>query len=289
MNYRRLKNEIKYFMPEKLSAQIVYLKNYHRFINYKAPELMDEKLLILKEQYAKNPEIKSLIDKFKVRDYLKSVGYESILNELYQVCDAPEQIQWDKLPGSYVIKCNHGSGYNIIVPDASKLDRAHAVGELKKWLKEDYGFISGEKQYCDIPRKIIIEKYLQTKEGHFPPDFKFFVSYGNVIGCMIAVNRDTDLKRFFVDTDFNDMHFIHEYEKPDYKKYKPASWNEQLKIASVLGKKFPFVRVDLYDLDGKVLFGELTFTPDGCIHNHFSMESQKYIGARISMSNSPTA
>lgn len=262
----------------------MFLKNYHRFIDYQKPELMDEKLLILKEKYADDPKIKSLIDKYAVRDYLEKAGYAGLLNELYQVCDAPEQIDWDSLPQSYVIKCNHGSGYNIIVPDSSKLDKAEAVRTLKKWLKEDYGFISGEKQYCGIPRKIIIEKYLETSEGHFPPDFKFFVSYGKVIGCMIAVERDTDLKRFFVDTEFNDLHFIHEYTKPDYKKYKPDSWEEQLKIASALGKEFPMVRVDLYDLDGKVLFGELTFTPDGCIHNHFSMEGQKYIGQRISLS-----
>lgn len=281
MNLRTMKNRLKSVLPKRLNSQIVFYKNHHRFINAKAPELLDEKLLLLMEQYADDPHIKSLVDKYAVRSYLEKAGYASLLNELYQVCDSPEEINWGRLPDKYVVKCNHGSGYNIIVQDASRLDRDDAMRKLKKWMSEDYGRVSGERQYCGIPRKILVEKYLESKDGHFPPDYKFFVSYGKVLGCLLVVERDTARKLIYVDTDFNDLGFMHEYTKPDYKKFKPASWEQQVKVAAQLGKDFPLVRVDLYDQDGKILFGELTFTSNGGICNYFSMEGQKYIGRRI--------
>jgi len=281
MDYVSLKNKIKYLLPDDLTAQAVFLKNYHRLINHKSPKLMDEKLLILKSQYAKRKDIKKLIDKFKVREHLQDVGLGNLLNELYQVCDTPDEIQFDSLPARYVIKCNHGCGYNIIVDGNASLDKPGMSRTLNRWLSEDYAEVSGEKQYKGITSRIIVEKYLETSDGHFPADYKFFVSWGRVIGCMIAVERDVRVKRLFVNQSFSDLHFIHEYEKEDYKKYKPKSWDKMIKISSELGRDFPFVRVDLYDVDGKVIFGELTFTPNGCIHKHFTMEGQKYIGERI--------
>lgn len=281
MDYVSFKNKIKYLLPDDLAAQAVFLKNYHRLINHKSPKLMDEKLLILKSQYAKRKDIRKLIDKFEVREHLEDIGLGGLLNELYQVCDTPDEIQFNLLPKRYVIKCNHGCGYNIIVNENTRLNQSEMAQTLERWLSEDYAEVSGEKQYKGIKPRIIVEKYLETSDGHFPADYKFFVSGGGIIGCMVAVERDAGVKRFFVNQSFSDLHFIHEYEKEDYKRYKPKSWDEMIKISSELGRDFPFVRVDLYDVNGKVIFGELTFTPNGCIHKHFTMEGQEYIGERI--------
>lgn len=280
MATKRLKGIVKYYLPERFCSQIVFFKNYHRFIDYKNPTIMDEKLLILKERYANDEKIKMLVDKYSVRNYLEQKGEKGILNELYQVCDNENQIEWDKLPDQFVVKCNHGSGYNVIVRNKSEMNIGAIKEKLHKWMHEDYGIISGEKQYRGIKHKIIVEKYIQSKDGHFPNDYKFFVSHGKVIGCLIIRERDTGAKRVFVDTSFSNTNFVSGSIEPNE---KPACWEELVDVASRLGKDFPFVRVDLYDLDGRVLFGELTFTPHGCIHRHFSMEGQRYIGAQIAM------
>lgn len=276
----KLRNRIKYCLPDRIAHQIIFFKNYHRFINYKHPVLMDEKLLILKEQYANQNNIKQLIDKYRVREFIINNHHGDILNELYQVCDSSKEISWESLPTKYVLKCNHGSGYNIIVQDSNIINRVEISEQLDAWLKEDYAVVSGEKQYTGIVPKIIIERYIETKDGHFPPDYKFFVSYGKVIGCLLITNRDSEEKRIFVDCDFRDLGFINE-NLTNYLDYKPQSWDQLLSIAAELGKDFPFVRIDLYDNDGKVIFGEFTFTPHGCIHRHISDEGQRYIGDLI--------
>ncbi len=125
-----------------------------------------------------------------------------------------------------------------------------------------------------------MEKYIQSNNEHFPNDYKFYVSQGKVIGCLIVSERDIGGKLVFVDTSFNNTHFISGNTEPNE---KPTCWDGLLDVASRLGKEFPFVRVDLYDLDGCILFGELTFTSHGCIHRQFSLEVQRYLGAQITL------
>ena len=150
-------------------------------------------------------------------------------------------------------------------------------------MKENYAIKTAERQYLNIPRRIIIEELLDTETGNLPIDYKFFCSRGKVICTSVYTGRGNNPEWLFVDDKYDDLNLFNDYYKGDYKITKPKSYNEMLKISSILSKEFPFVRVDLYDVDGKPYFGELTFTPSGNYHYYLSEEAQKWIGERINL------
>lgn len=270
-------------LPQKFSAALFYKKNHGRKLDFDNPTTLDEKLLIQKLRYDKDPVASRCSDKYLVREYIEEKGYGRLLNKLLGVYEKADDIPFDSFPDRFALKCTHGSGYNVIIKDKSQMDRAAVIKQLNDWLKEDYGIMMAEQHYSRIKPRIIAEEYLQDKNGNFPPDYKFFSSRGKVIGCMLATGRDTKLERLFVDNDFNDLHFINEYTGSDHHEFEPSSYKEMIKISEELSKDFPFVRVDLYDYNGDVIFGELTFTPNSCVHPHFNDEGQKWIGERITL------
>lgn len=273
---------LKSIFPPRFSENIVFKKNHGRWINYSNPKLLDEKLLILRgKEYYKNPLITKCADKYAVREYIKSKGYSTILTNIIDVCESTKEIDWDKLPKKFVMKCNHGSGYNIIVKDKSNINKNEVISRLNYWMKENYAVISAENQYSKIPRKIIIEEFIETDTGELPIDYKFFCSRGNFICALIITGREGKQERIYVDENFKDLHLIDEYTGDDYTDLMPKSFYEMIKISKVLSEDFPFVRVDLYNAYGKAIFGELTFTPHGCNHDYLSKKSQKWIGNRI--------
>jgi hypothetical protein len=277
--YKNIKNCIKSILPSKFVSNMVFLKNRHRLIDYKNPVMMDEKLLILKDGvYRNNPLIVKCTDKNQVRQYIADKGYENILINNYGVYDSADDIEWEKFPEKYVLKCNHGSGYNIIVKDGN-INKDEVKKKLAGWLKEDYAVISGEKHYHKIPRKIIAEEFIENKAGELPNDYKFFASRGNIFAILIVSGRGKKKQRIYVDDKFEDLGYVQ--SQGDYKEMKPESFDRMLEIARELSKDFPFVRVDLYDMDGKVVFGELTFTPHGCNHDYLSDEVQTCMGKNI--------
>lgn len=144
-------------------------------LNLKNPQTINEKLQYLKlNDYYNNKLVSSCADKYKIRDYLNSKGMNELLPELYGVYDSADDIEWDKLPDKFVIKCNHGCGYNILCTDAGSLDRKAATKKINRWLKEDYGKYLGEHPYSLIERKVIVEEYL----GDDIATYKFYCFNG---------------------------------------------------------------------------------------------------------------
>lgn len=283
-NYKGLIRCVKSVMPKHVVNNIVFFHHYHRFIRYNSPEFLDEKLLILSEgAYKNNKLIIQCSDKYAVRQYVQDKGLGHILNELIGAYDSVNEIHWKELPSSFAIKCNHGCGYNIIIRNKQEIDKQDVFCKLEAWMKEDYSILSAESHYHTIPHKIIIEKFIETKNGDLPIDYKFFSSRGKVICALIFTGRDDKPERIYVDEKFEDLELINEYTGSNYKNLKPRSFEEMVKIAQILSADFPFVRVDLYDQNGKVLFGELTFTPHGCIHDYLDKNAQQWIGSRISL------
>lgn len=285
-NFCKVVRCIKSLLPPSITGNLVFFKNHHRFINYKTPQLLDEKLLILRGGvYRNNKLISQCADKFAVRDYIRSCSpeMEKYLINLYGVYSRAEDIDWSRLPNKFVAKCNHGSGYNIVVKDKSKVDRGKLCKRLDYWLDENYGIISSEMQYKRIVPKIVIETFIEGMQEALPIDYKFFASRGEVICCLVVIGRGVKVERIFVDAKFNDLNLFNGYTGSDYHMLKPDSYDEMIEAAEKLSKKFPFVRVDLYDTDGKIFFGELTFTPNGCIHDYLSDEAQRWIGKKIRM------
>ena len=250
------------FSHERVSK--TYFKIVMKYkLNLKDPKTFNEKIQWLKlYEWPINDLAIKCSDKYLVREYLEENGLQAYENKLLGVYDNAKDIDWSKLPDKFVLKCNHGCAYNIICTDKNKLDKKKAVKTLNKWLKEDFGKFNAEIHYSRIKPKIICEEYL----GDNLEDYKFFCFNGKFKLLYIAVDSESEINKereAFFDENGNLLDLLNS----DYGFYKeaklPNNFAELAKISEQLSKPFPFVRVDWYIKNGKVTFGELTFTPSG--------------------------
>lgn len=250
-----------------LNTRLLYRYLFEKKLDLNNPQTLNEKVLWLKfNDYWENPLVKQCADKYRVREYINKIGCEEILNQLICVYESVDEIEWEKLPNSFAMKLNVGCGYNIIVPDKAKLDVKDSENKLRKWMKEKYWLDHSEMQYKDVKPVIIVEKYLKPRSGVLPEDYKFYCFDGEAPYVMVCTDRQEGGKhpRYWYYNDKWEMQML----STDALKYgveasvpKPAGIDEAFEYARKLSKGFPFVRVDLYLVDGKVYFGELTFTP----------------------------
>ncbi len=245
----------------ELASKIRYEMLMHRKLNIDNPVTLNEKLQFLKlNLYRNNDLVTQCCDKFRVREYVEKYGGGGYLTELYGVYDNAEQIDFDTLPDSFVLKCTHGSGSVIGCQDKSTLDITDTRQKLNSWLKYDYAKTHAELSYVGIKPRIICERYIKTKDGLPPKDYKIFCSYGVPKFLYIASERMNGHVYFdFYDLDWNwiDVRNGHPNHKGLFP--KPENFVEMLALASKLSKPFPLVRVDLYNEYGEIIFGELTF------------------------------
>jgi len=280
--FRKLVSVISNFSP-KLASKMYYKTKIGKSLNLKNPQLFNEKLMWLKlNKYANNPLVTKCVDKYKVREYVKECGLENILNTLISTYNSPDEIDFEKLPNQFVLKCNHGAGYNIICEDKSKLNIEEAKSKLKKWLKEDYWKYVAEVQYKNVDKKIVCEKFLESKDGNAIEDYKIYCFNGKPKFCMICIGRNFGKPTYyFFDIEWKLLKInpAGKEAPEDFTVKKPKCMDEMYKVAETLAKPFEFVRVDLYNYKDKPIFGELTFTPAGCIDD-------KYIdGADVMLGN----
>ena len=240
---------------------------------------------IWRQKYANNPLVRQCADKYAVREYIEKCGLEHIINDLLGAWDRPEEIDWDKLPERFVMKCNHGAGYNLVCKDKSKFDIPAAEKKLKKWLKEEYWTEYAEVQYRGIQKKIICEKYLEGKNDALPVDYKIYCFNGKPLYIGNFIERNMEEKfilRGYFDLEWNPSS-VFRYEM-DVKKFpRPECLEEMISYAEILSKPFPFVRVDFYEVNGKVYFGELTFTPTGCLGTYYTDEAFAQLGDALNI------
>lgn len=252
-----------------LNTQKRYKAAYKKELDLNSPQNFKEKLLVLKlKRYIKDPLVRQCADKYAVRDYIKSKGYESILIPLIASYDRAREIEWDKLPESFVIKWNFGCGFNIICKDKNKLDTAQATKQLDIWRKDKSYLDFSEMQYEKAPKKIIIENFLTPKNGEFPADYKVYCFNGEPQAILYMCDRGTDdMTAAFFDKEWN---FISETGKSNYKTFSkkikvPLCLEEMIQVSRKLSEPFEFVRMDYYVINDKLYFGEMTFTPAGCM------------------------
>lgn len=275
--------------PELLS-KIIYWVNFKKKLNLKDPQNICEKNQWLKfNTYRNNPIVTQCADKYKVREYVKEKNCSEILNELLDVWDNSDQIQWDKLPDKFVIKCNHGCGYNIICDGKEKFNFIDIKNKLDIWMKEDYWKLFGEINYKYIPKKIICEKYLNDGHESSLRDYKFFCIHGEVEVLEVCMNRtehDGHPEEYYFDKNWN-------YLPPilgnsglkngaDKLPEKPQCFEKMLEYSKTLSEDFPFVRVDFYEVNNKVIFSELTFTSAGGFDLTL-MDVQPNIGEKLQL------
>lgn len=251
-----------------LASKIRYKHYLKKKLNLKDPQTLNEKMMYLKLKVYWNKQfVADRADKYAVREIVTKAGCPEILNDLIGVWDRVEDIDWDVLPEKFAIKCNHGSGYNIICKNKSDFDVDLAKKLLKKWLKERYGVEKVEQGiYSKIKPRVIAERYIDTTDGMPPKDYKFFCSYGEVKFLFVAsdrINGQTKFDYYYPDWTWIPVKNQHPNVGPVE---KPEMLEKMIEYARVLSKDLPLVRVDLYNEGPRILFGELTFTHFGCLN-----------------------
>lgn len=269
--------------PE-LVSKIRYKNVFGKNPDLKTPKTFNEKLMWLKlNEYADDPLVSQCSDKYAVREYVTKCGLEHTLNELLGAWDHAEEIPWDQLPERFALKCNHGCGYNLICQDKSKLDVKNAVKQLNAWMKDDFWKEYAEVHYRTIPKKIICEKYLEGKGNALPVDYKIYCFHGEPVYIGNFIERDIvtdEILRGYFDLDWNPSPVFKGEMQPELFE-RPKTLETMLDYARILAKPFPFVRVDFYEVDGKIYFGELTFTPTGCLATYYTEKAQMKLGEML--------
>ena len=249
-------------------------------LNLVNPVTIQDKLAWL-NIYDENPLKVKCADKIQLRDYSLDVLGEDLCVPIIKVYDNVNDIDWNELPNQFVIKCNHGSGMNIIVKDKSKLDVNKAVRQLNVWMKDDFSMRNGfEAHYHDIPHKIFAEEYKECN-GTIPYDYKFLCFNGEPVYVQLFAERfGKDRHMNYYDMDFNYVNLCRRDFKNNLKANhkKPTRFNDMIEIARKLANPFKFVRVDLYCIDDKIYLGELTFTPGACVFKYKNDMDNKRVG-----------
>ena len=260
-----------------------YRKVSGKHLNLASPTTFSEKLQWLKLN-AKNPLKAQCADKYDVRKYVSSCGYEGLLNELYGVWNSVDDINFDKLPKQFVLKGAHGSGFNLIVKNKQDVNWFAWKWIMRTWLWQDIYWSGREWVYKDLPKRIIAEKYLEDSYGELR-DYKFFCFNGKPTFMQLEVGRNTKQNtRNFYDLEWKLLPFGKDLpHNPDIQVEKPAKFDEMIKIATDLSAPFDFVRVDLYQVYDKVFFGELTFFPAGGAPDFVPSEYDSIVGKMLEL------
>ena len=264
------------WMPDEMYLKFKYSLSMHKKLDLVDPQTFNEKLQWLK-LHDRRPEYTMMVDKYVVRKYIADTIGEEYLIPLLGVWDKPEDIDFDKLPDQFVLKCNHNSGTGMcICKDKSKLDIDKVRKELAKGLKEDYYKTCREWPYKDVPRKIIAEKYMEDESGELR-DYKLMCFNGKFVCSFVCSERYSSggLKVTFFDKDWNVMPFERHYPKSTVPIKKPKLYNEMISLAEMLSKDISFARIDFYEVKGKLYFGEITLYP-GSGFEEFSPEAWDY-------------
>lgn len=269
----------------------LYRTNMGEEINLKNPVLFTEKIqwLILHDNTAQKS---MLADKYLVRNWITDKIGDEYLIPIIGVWDDFENIDFDKLPNKFVLKCNHGSGYNYVIKDKSKMDYKKVKKTFRDWMKINFAFAGTlELQYAGIPRKIIAERYIEQLDGNLL-DYKVHCFMGEP--KYIQVIGDRDLERhtgaqMIFDSMWNEqMWCFADYPKFSRKIDCPSALNEMLDVSRKLSQEFVYVRIDFYIIDSKLKFGEMTFTPGSGLYrydnNLWTRQENRMLGDLIDFS-----
>ena len=250
------------WLPDHIYLKLLYKGKMGKKLNLENPITYNEKLQWLKI-HDRRPLYTKLADKYEVREYIREKIGEEYLIPLLGVYDSFEEIDFDKLPNQFVLKTTHDSGGVVICRDKANFDKESAKEKLNKSQLRNYYYGSREYQYKNIKPRIICEKYMVDESNTELKDYKFFCFNGEVKALFIATERAIKPKFDFFDTDFNHMPFKQGYDNSSKKINKPKAFDEMILLSRKLSEGFPHIRIDLYDINGRIYFGEYTL-------HHFS-------------------
>ncbi len=254
-------------------------------IDLESPTTFNEKISWLKVNWF-NENAKICADKYRVREYIKKLGYEDLLVELYGAWDSPKKIDEKNLPNSFILKTNNGCGDHYICKDKSKFDKKLAIKTLNKNFKRDYSPMSLEWTYENMKPMVICEQLLD-ENGHTPLDYKIVCNNGEVKFLYVCKRyncvENSKLELTYYSKDFVPFDCKQIYPNISSKIEKPKNYDRMIELAEILSKEFPFVRVDFYNIDGKIYFGEYTFFASGGALPFEPNEYDKILGDMIEL------
>lgn len=254
------------WVPDRLMLPFQYYLILHRWPNMKNPLRFTEKLQCYKAFY-RNDLMLDCVDKYLVRDFVeKKLGTDKYLNTLYQVCDSADEINFNALPEKFVIKTTDGgSGDNVLIcKDKMNLNIQETIEKVNSWRNKKYYTVSREWAYVGAKQsRIIVEQFLSQEDSNELLDYKLFCFNGKVKFLKIDFNRSSNHGANYYDLEMNLLPFGEGECPPNPNKIfeKPRNLQLMIDLAEQLSMEFPFVRVDFYNINGKIYFGELTFYP----------------------------
>jgi hypothetical protein len=257
-------------LPDYAAVNLIYFRHFGRLPNLKRPKTLNEKIA-WRKLYQHDPRFPIFADKIAVKaEIAKLIGGQHVVETLW-VGDHPEDIPFDNLTPPYVIKVNHSSGGNIIIPTAQNVDQSRIVASMREQLGFRHGHKLREWGYGEIPRKVLVERMVQTPDGEIPQDYKFFTYHGRVHFVQLDCARFKQHRQNIYDREWNPLPVTYMAPPTSDPVSKPANLGEMIEVAERIGAEFDFVRVDLYLPPQGILFGEATFYPNGGVM-HFHPE-----------------
>lgn len=246
-------------ISDKLYLKTVYECMFSKKLNLDNPKTFNEKLQWLK-LYDRKDIYTTMVDKYEVKKYVADIIGKEYIIPTIGVYDRFDDIDFEKLPNQFVIKCTHDSGGLVICKDKTKLNIKDARKKINKSLKKNYYYAGREWPYKNVKPRIIIEKYMEDKETKELRDYKFFCFNGVAEFMFLATDRQIGETKFnFYDMSFKLLPFTQGHPNDLRKIKKPVKFNEMKELAEKLSSNIPHVRVDFYEMNGKVYFGEITF------------------------------
>ncbi|WP_136668383.1 ATP-grasp fold amidoligase family protein [Flavobacterium sp. H122] len=275
----------KYSKNDLLICQTEYLIKNRVALNLKNPQEIAEKIHWLKLYYY-DEKFKQIADKYECRKYVEEKVGDHILVKNLGVYSKFDEIDFDALPNQFVLKGTHGSGYNLIVTNKESENFKEARYRFDKWLKQNYYYKFRERVYKDIEPRIICEQFLIDNELNELVEYKFYCSNGKPFNVVVKAKEEGKYKMAYYNMDWVKIapdDSTKNYLNREIK--KPANFEDMKVIASKLSEDFYFIRVDLYSVNGKIYFSELTFFPNGAMKRLMIEHMNKTMGEFVDISH----
>lgn len=287
MNRERMLNEIKrslWFLPDLPYVKLYFRMRLKRKLDIQNPVYFNDKLQWMKFNY-RVPLQTVVSDKYLVRKYVSDKIGQKYLIPVYSIVNQFSEIDFDALPNQFVLKCNHDSGGLAICTDKTTFDITEAEKKISRSLKRNFFYVGREYQYKQIAPRILCEKFL-SDGGRVPMDYKIYCFNGVpdvILVCKDRFDKNSHrAKYYFFDHQWNFLRMNKGDEAIDPPKIeKPERLGEMLEIAKALSADFPFARIDLYYVEGKIYFGEITLTPNSGFDPDITLETDRYFGNKL--------
>lgn len=272
---------IAYKISPVFASKMLFLFSMKQRLNLNNPKTFNEKIQWLK-LYWQDPRVAECADKYDLRQYVKKCGLDEILNPIYGIYKNVDDIDFEKLPDKFALKGTHGCGYNLICKDKTMLNIEETRAILHKWMNEEFYKNAKEIQYKNVTPTIICEEYLEDNQGKLL-DYKYFCFNGKPEFIEVVSDRGNDTRADFYTTNWEKINLRTKFKNSNSNIESPKGLELMTELAEELSRDYPFVRVDFYNVDGRIIFGELTFTPGGGVSKFRPIEKDIEIASKIDL------